>query len=353
MNKILSTISRVSNSIFNTVSYASGLLNSLRRKNFTKMAEARGVSHDQVRRELKRAVNEKEAVRMTLQNEAEKKIKVTAGGGALILDFTVAIKEHAKKIDSVVRQYAGSKTAKGISMGLIAWTDLKELILPIDLITWKKGDRPKNQSLIELAISLAQRINVRTILADAFFATRHLFGCLQATGILVVTRFKSTISVSVEGFGKFQLRNHPAFRFDRNERCVIRTVEWHGFSLRIIALRLFNSKSGWNTIFLVTNASFEKACEYADFYKHRWKIEPLFRYVKQVCGLEDCQARNIKMQEAHFFACLYAYFSENINKPLVDKPKSKPRRDLVPMFCKYRKPAHARKRSIRYSPTIA
>lgn len=54
MNKIISTISHVSNSIFNTISYASGLVNSLRRKNFTKMAEVRGVSHDRVRRDLKK-----------------------------------------------------------------------------------------------------------------------------------------------------------------------------------------------------------------------------------------------------------------------------------------------------------
>lgn len=51
---------------------------------------------------------------MLLQNEAENKARKTAGGGSLVLDFTVAIKEHAKKIDSVVRQYAGSKTATGI-----------------------------------------------------------------------------------------------------------------------------------------------------------------------------------------------------------------------------------------------
>lgn len=169
--EILSTISNVSNKILNTVSYASGLINSLRRKNFTEMGKARCISHDRVRRELKHAVKEKEELRMVLQSEAQKKIRETEGKGALILDFTVAIKRHAKKIDSVVKQYAGTagfKTAKGICMGMIAWTNLKKLILPIDLITWKKGDRPKNQTLIERAIALAQRLDVSTILADSF-----------------------------------------------------------------------------------------------------------------------------------------------------------------------------------------
>jgi hypothetical protein len=196
--EILSTISNVSNKILNTVSYASGLINSLRRKNFTEMGKARRVSHDRVRRELKNAVGEKEELRMILQSEAQKKIRETAGKGALILDFTVAIKRHAKNIGSVVKQYAGTagfKTAKGICMGMIAWTNLKELILPIDLITWKKGDRPKNQTLIELAISLAQRLDIPTILADSFFATRHLFACLAQTSLFAVVRFKSNISV--------------------------------------------------------------------------------------------------------------------------------------------------------------
>lgn len=353
--EILSTISNVSNKILNTVSYASGLINSLRRKNFTEMGKARCISHDRVRRELKHAVKEKEELRMVLQSEAQKKIRETEGKGALILDFTVAIKRHAKKIDSVVKQYAGTagfKTAKGICMGMIAWTNLKKLILPIDLITWKKGDRPKNQTLIERAIALAQRLDVSTILADSFFATRHLFESLMQTSLFAVVRFKSNISVFVEGYGKFQLRHHPAFKFDRNQRCIIREIMWHGFSLRVIAIKIFNIKSGWHVIFLVTNAPFEKACEFADFYKCRWGIEPVFRDFKQVRGLQDCQARSIKMQETHFFACAYAFFSENVNKP-VDTAKLKPRKHLVPMFCKYRRPKNARKRSIRHSHAIA
>jgi hypothetical protein len=352
---MISAISNTSKKIFNTASYASGLINSLRRKTFTAMGIARGVSHDEVRRDLVGATKEKDEVRMVLQSEAQKQIKATEGRGALILDFTVAIKRHAKKIESVVRQYAGSagfKTAKGISLGMIAWTNLKELTLPIDLITWTKGDRPKNKILIELAISLAQRLDVSTLLADSFFATRHLFACLVQTSLFAVLRFKSNISVFVEGVGKFQLREHPAFKFSRNQRCIVREVMWHGFSLRVIAIKIFNTKSGWHVIFLVTNAPFEKACEFADLYKGRWKIEPVFRDFKQIRGLQDCQARSIKMQEAHFFACAYAFSMENINKAS-DATKSRPRKPFVPMFCKYRQIKKSRTRSIRCSAAVA
>lgn len=351
MNEILSAFFDISNPLINTISYASGLINSLRRKNFTQMGKARGISHDRVRNELKKSIAEKEQVRAHLQSKAQKKIKDTPGGGALIFDFTVAIKQHTKKIESAVKQYTGSvltKTAKGIAIGLIAWTNLEGLTLPVDLITWNKGDRPKNQTLIELAIKIAQHLGVNVILADAFFATQHLFFCLAQTSLLAVLRFRSSISVFVEGYGKFQLRDHPAFKFNRNQRCIIREIMWHGFSLRIIAIKVFDRKKGWSVIFLVTNASLEKACEYADFYKERWQIEPLFRDFKQTRGLQDCQARSIKMQEAHFFACLYSFLTEKINKP-ADTVQSKPRKHLVPMFCKYRQPQKRRARSIRSS----
>lgn len=354
MIAVLSAISHLSKRILNTIRYASGLVNSLRLKNFTEMAKLRGVSHDRVRRDLQKAAKEREEVRMVFQAGVQEEIQVTAGKGALILDFTVAIKEHAKKINAVVRQYAGSKTktAKGIAIGVIAWTNLKELILPIDLITWNKGDRPKNQTLMERAVALAQRLGVATILADAFFATRHAFTCLEQTAIFAVMRFKSNTSVLVEGFGKFQLRHHPAFKFKRNERCVIRNVLWHGFHLRIIALKLFNEKSGWHIMFLVTNSPLEKAQEYAKFYQWRWKVEPLFRHVKQIRGLEDCQARSIEMQEAHFFACLFAYYLETINKP-INASQRKIRQRFVPISRKKQNLKLKITRSMRYSYATA
>lgn len=352
MSQILTTISQLSNGILNTIRYASGLANSLRLKNFTAMSRLRGVSHDRVRRDLQKAAKERKEVLTVFQAGVQEEIRATAEKGALILDFTVAIKEHAKKIDAVVRQYAGSKTANGIAMGVIAWTNLKELILPVDLITWNKGDRPKNQTLMERAVVLAQRLGISTILADAFFATRHSFTCLEQAAIFAVMRFRSNISVFVEGFGKFQLRHHPAFKFKRNERCIIRNISWHGFRLRVIALKLFHKKSGWHVIFLVTNATMEKAQEYAAFYRHRWEIEPLFRYIKQVCGLEDCQARSIEMQESHFLACLFAYYSENINKP-VKTPQKRKRKYFVPISRKKQKLKPRITRSMRYSYATA
>lgn len=356
MEQIIAAILRLSNRILNTISYASGLINSLRDKNFTQMGKVRKVSHDRVRRELKEAVKEREAVREAFHLGVQEKIQITPGKGAIILDVTQVIKQYANKIQGVMRQYSGgtgAKTAKSIAVGVISWTNLKELILPIDCITWTKGDRPKNQTLIERAIRSAQQLGVSTILADAFFATRYSFSCLAQTGIIAVMRFKSNISVYVEGFGKCQLRNHPAFKFQRNEHCIIRSVVWHGFHLQVIALRFIDKKSNWKTLFLVTNASFEKAREYAAFYRRRWKIEPLFRDTKQTRGLEDCQARSLEMQHAHFYSCLLAYYIENFNKQPEPSIKKKPRKHFTPIFRKKRNLKLRPIRSMRTSHAVA
>lgn len=42
-------------------------------------------------------------------------------------------------------------------------------------------------------------------------------------------------------------------------------------------------------------------------YKIRWKIEEIFRFVKQELGFERCQTRSLQGQNNHFGICFLLY----------------------------------------------
>lgn len=292
------------------------------------MALVRGLKHDKVRRELIKATKEIPELRRLFKQDVSQKVREISGGGALVLDTTRIYKEYARKIQGLKRE--GEDKAQGITLAAFGWTDMKDTFLPVDLLVPANIINFEFKNLIEHAITLAQQLGVPTILADAIFASIHGFSLLDQTKIYGVMRFHNNRVVDVEGFGEFQLRRHPAFHFSRNKRCIVRTITWHNLKLQVIAIKLPHRTKKWHTLFLVTNAPFSKALEYAEYYKHRWKIEPTFRTTKQSFGLQDCQARSIRMQEAHYFASFLAFRFLKYNKPK-DTPKknAKNRKNLI------------------------
>jgi hypothetical protein len=309
MQSILASICHVGNSLINSNIYVEGLLKTKSTKTMSEIARSLGKDHDAIRRCLKKMVQERDEMRAELRDRVIQRIKNTPGRGAIIGDSTVAIKRYAQKIEGAMYQYAGTENAVGISVTAFLWTDMSDADPePIDLFVWEKGDDPKTQTAIERAIVLAQGLDIKLLLMDAAFATKHAFKLLQETHLLGVMRFHCNRKVFVEGFGEYQLQDHPAFEFKRNRRVIVREILWHGMRLCCIATKRFERRQRkWTIRFLATNAPLQKALEYAQFYRHRWKIEPFFRTAKQKYGLQDCQARSLAMQEAHFLAVFLAY----------------------------------------------
>lgn len=81
---------------------------------------------------------------------------------------------------------------------------------------------------------------------------------------------------------------------------------WHGLSLYITAQRRFD-KQGRCTIVFQAATYRAKAAIHAQHYVARWGIEELIRTTKQLCGLQDCYSTNLKTQESHVSASLFAF----------------------------------------------
>ena len=306
MNNIVSKTQKSINSIiFHANRYAEGLIKAGGRKTCTELARNIGISHDKIQRDLDNSSAHLDEIRALLIssviNEKEQ--------GFLIGDSTLLIKEYAHKIEGVSYQHDGSKDqiVLGIGLSAIVWTDFKT-IHPVDLFTWQKGDRSKIATSTDRLIIAAQKTNALGVLADAAFASIDALKKYNQSCVSYVMRFHANRVVTVPGFANATpVKKHPAFKFSRNRRCIIRTVIWHGLKLRVIALKFKNKNGDWKRMFLVTNMSRYDAQQIAKIYKHRWKIETFFRTCKQKFGLGDCQARSIKKQEAHCLNVFLAY----------------------------------------------
>lgn len=305
MNGIVTRNLKQINSIKNAIRYAAGLVLTAGKKVCTGLAVSTKRSHDAVQRDLNAIASNPEQIEALLMANILKKNREKAG--YLLLDNSLLIKEHSKKIEGVSYQHSGSEEKPGIGISVIVWTDLKATE-PIALDLWKKGDKSKVASANDLAISLAQRINAEGVLADAYFATIEGIRSYNEAHVPFVMRFHSNRSVTVPGFdGKAQVKKHEAFKFKKNKRMIVRQVVWHDMKLCVIALKIKKKNNNWSYIFLVTNMPIEKAYQAAELYRHRWKIEVFFRTCKQRFGLGDCQARSLEKQKAHCLSVFLAY----------------------------------------------
>jgi len=305
------------NPLKNTIRYSLSLILTKGRKVCTELAASIGKKHDSVQRDLNAAAKNPEEIEAKLLANVIQKNRETPG--YLIMDNSLLIKEHAKKIEGVSYQHAGSQEKPGISVTALIWTNLKN-IEPVTLFTWKKGDKSKIKTATDFAISFAQKINAKGVLADGAFASIDAINKYIQASVSFVMRFHSNRVIEVPGFeGSAQIAKHPAFKFKKNQRSIIRKVLWHGLELRVIALKIKHATKGWIIMFLVTNMSTQSAQQIAELYTHRWKIETFFRTCKQQFGLGQCQAHSLRKQKAHCLSVFLAYsMTQKIPIPLSD-----------------------------------
>jgi hypothetical protein len=288
--------------------YAYGLTLPNKKRTCSDLARSMHIGHDSIQRDLNKVAECPEEARSYLSQHAIEQLSQLLHR-YLAMDNTLLIKEYAEKIEGVSLQHSGSdhKLQSGINVTCFILTD-GEKIIPLDGFTWRKGDRSKVAQATDLAIQLAQQFNVEAVLADGAYASTEALQRFQIVGVHCVMRFHANRVISAPGFdGEYPVKEHPAFHFKKNKRCIVRDVIWRGLSLRVIALKIPRKYQQYRIIYLVTTAPFEHAHQYARIYKIRWKIEVFFRTTKQKFGLGDCQARTLRQQIAHCLTVFIAY----------------------------------------------
>jgi putative transposase len=128
---------------------------------------------------------------------------------------------------------------------------------------------------------------------------------IHRAGATFVTRQKTTSRFRATGWHKLKRRRGDGFEIidDAEVRFVSKGDSKLAIPMRRIRLRRDNGSK----ITLVTNDMERSAVEIAGFYKTRWQIELLFRWIKQHLHIESFLGRNPNAVRLQIVAAMIAY----------------------------------------------
>lgn len=287
---------------FTRLDYCQFLVSAQINYSLTHLAEhAKKWSHDTINRYLK---GEKITPRLVWE-KVEAQIE-PSDKGYLLFDDTVLDKRHARKIETVRRQWSGN--AKGIIRGIGVVTCIyvnpeTDQFWIIDYRIYDpEGDgKSKIDHLREMLTNVhyQKALPYRAVLMDTWYASRGVMRHIERLGKVYYCPIKKNRLVDQTG-GAEPHRNVETLSWSVSEQTHGKTVHLKNFPKghRVKLFRLVVSTD--RTDYIVTN---DVAQDSADATREvcavRWKIEQFHREAKQVTGIERCQCRSARIQRNH------------------------------------------------------
>ena len=296
-----------------TMSYGQFLVNSPVNFTGTYFADTvDGLSHDSVHRFLKNN-------RLTPALVREKIGEVIAYSphGRVLFDDTVLDTSAARSIEGVVKQYSGNAHHVVTGLGVVTcvyYNPDNERFYVLDYRVYDKA-RDGKSKLDHVADMLAQihwrEIPFSHVLMDSWYATVGLMNQITDYGTYFVCAIKSNRLFSPDNgnddrqepkkkayenvkdlpwsspgyYGK--LKDLPAHRPVQLFRIVVSTDKTEYIVTNDVTLRTTDDARAESTI--------------------RWKIEEFHREMKQLTGIERCQARKNRSQRNHIAMAMLAW----------------------------------------------
>ena len=238
----------------------------------------------------------------------------------LVVDDSVQDKRYSTKIELFKRQYSGAAGALVDGIGVVNLlhvaskhatgnhTDGTEFY-PIDFRIYDpQGDgKTKNNHFLEMLTCARSDkcLQANTVLFDTWYASVGNLKFLQRLGMIFLTTLKSNrlVSVSKEG-GYIHLNTLPWDEDTLTHGQLVKLKEMP-FLVRLFKLVAPNGDIDW----IITNRSPDDcisddqarltAQDVQEENGVRWKIEQLYRELKQLVGTEKCQCRKAHPQRNH------------------------------------------------------
>jgi len=271
----------------NVIAYIKGLMGVFENANCSSLSALANCSHDSLTRILN---NEKFSWQTLLENFILR-IFGKLSGGWLAIDDTIISKVFAKKIENLAWVYDSKigKSIIGLNIVALVWTN-GQLTLPLGLRIYKPNS---GKSKIDLAIELlacAKRLKIRPLYVafDSWYAASKLMKTIREYRWHFVTQLKSNRTVN--GIPLKEIQRNPYWMTEGKIAGGLKvSVVRHG-----------------KKYFAASNLKLSKA-ELLAQYKTRWEIETVFRMLHSKLGIDQCEARKLLAQSAHFHLCLMAY----------------------------------------------
>ena len=221
--------------------------------------------------------------------------------GRILFDDSVIDKSHSKKIECATRQYSGNAHHVVMGIGVVTcvyYNPDNEKFYPLDyrIFDKKRDGKTHVSDMLNILIKKDQKKQFFThVLVDSWYATAEFLNKIMDWEKLFVCSIKSNRLFSPD---------------ETRKLTAVKELDWEnndffrGKLKGLPAKRLVNLFriviSSDKTDFIITNDETLKTPD--DTRKEsaiRWKIEEFHRELKQLTGIEKCQARKQRSQRNH------------------------------------------------------
>lgn len=233
--------------------------------------------------------------------------------GYLILDDTAIIKPFATLIEGVFDLYNTvlNKPDRGLCIVVLVWSNGK-ITIPLNFEWYfsKKiiGDDYKSKSAkaVKLLTNFKHKVSFKYLLADGHYSTKLFIQYLCKQNIKFIFKISRNKKIYSTSNQYEQLQNHKQLKLIKNQRSAKMIGCFCDYRLYFVVQKFKNKSFDYTLNFYVSNLDI-KSGEYIVIYEKRWKIEVMFRTLKQYLGLQDCSSRSIEKQTVHVYSTFFAY----------------------------------------------
>ena len=254
----------------------------------------------------------------------------------LIVDDSVQDKRYSRKIELVKNQYSGAEhgLVNGIGIVNLVHSD-GSTFAPIDyrLYAPMQDGKTKNEHFREMLIAAKKEkgIQARMILFDSWYASVENLKLIHRMTMTFVTTLKENRLISLSKEGGYIHLEEIAWTEERKQYGVEIKLQEVPFHVQLFKLVAPDGNVDW----VITNCPEKISADLVQQEnKVRWNIETMHRELKQLTGIEKCQARKARSQRNHISYCYQAWFVLKRQAKIMEKTAYAIRNDLFTEYLK-------------------
>lgn len=219
--------------------------------------------------------------------------------GWLALDDTIIEKPYAEKIEGVYWTYSSKNSTfiQGITLTVLIWSDGQRTI-PLKFMVYEKDstDKPRQtkNAFAEESVQYAYNLGIHPqyVCFDSKYSSKRLLNRINSYEWTYFTQLQCNRSFNEK---QLKMRRFQPYKEEGKLRGVGHRVSITKYCKRYYATNVTGRH--------ITSQHIVKK------YRKRWSIEVVFRVLKQLCHLEDCQGKRISTQRHYVYMCLQAYIT--------------------------------------------
>jgi SRSO17 transposase len=264
------------------------------------------VSHDAVSDYLAR---EKATARQIW--ELAKEIIKDDEGSYLIVDDSVQDKRYSRKIELVKNQYSGAEHGLVNGIGIVNLVHSDGIdYAPIDYRIYApmQDRKTKNEHFRDMLIKAKsdKGIQASTVLFDSWYASVDNLKLIHRMGMTFITTLKENRLISLSKEGGYIHLGEIEWTEERKQYGVKIKLQEVPFHVQLFKLVAPDGNIDW----VITNCPEKISADLVQKEnKVRWNIETMHRELKQLTGIEKCQARKARSQRNHISYSYQAWFA--------------------------------------------